>query len=139
MAESFLLVDDDSDDSELFCEALHEVDHSIHCHFALDGQEALNLLQTVSPDVIFLDINMPGMNGWDCLSILKNNEDCKNIPVIMYSTSSHKMEIEKALTMGALSFFSKPSDYKELKKMLQEVVDNINNGTLESLAKNSKV
>ena len=138
MSNEFLLVDDDSDDTELFCEALNEIDHSVHCHFALDGEEALSLLQEIKPNVIFLDINMPGMNGWDCLSLLKSNEESKNIPVIMYSTSSHKTEVEKAFNMGALSFFSKPSDYKELKAMLQDVVDRVNNGTLESLARTFK-
>jgi len=138
MVNGFLLVDDDSDDSELFCEALHEVDTSIHCHFALDGNEALNMLQEINPSVIFLDINMPGMNGWDCLTKLKSSEESKHIPVIMYSTSSHKTEVEKAFTLGALSFFSKPNDYKQLKAMLLEVVEKINNGTLESLAKTFK-
>jgi CheY-like chemotaxis protein len=133
MANEFLLVDDDSDDSELFCEALHEVDNSVHCHFALDGQDALNKLPSLAPDVIFLDINMPGMNGWDCLNKLKSDPDCKHIPVIMYSTSSHKTEVEKAFDMGAHSFFSKPSDYKQLKKVLRELIDKINDGTLDAL------
>ncbi len=138
MANEFLLVDDDSDDSELFCEALNEVDTSVHCHFALDGNEALIMLEEINPAVIFLDINMPGMNGWDCLTKLKSKEEYKHIPIIMYSTSSHQTEVDKAFNMGALSFFSKPSDYKELKAMLKEVVEKINNGTLESLARTFK-
>ncbi|MBC7485318.1 MAG: response regulator [Cytophagaceae bacterium] len=74
----------------------------------MDGQDSLTLLQEIKPSIIFLDINMPGMNGWDCLTKLKSREKLKHIPAIMYSASSHKAEVDKAFTVDALSFFAKP-------------------------------
>jgi CheY-like chemotaxis protein len=119
---TFLLADDDADDKTLFCEALSEVDPAIVCYTASDGKEALALLskdQVKKPNIIFLDINMPIMDGWQCLGKLKENADLKNIPVIMYSTSSYQRDIDLALESGAFCFFTKPSDYRELRSILK--------------------
>jgi CheY-like chemotaxis protein len=119
---TFLLADDDADDKSLFCEALSEIDPAIVCHTASDGKEALTILtekQIKKPSIIFLDINMPIMDGWQCLGKLKENTDHKDIPVIMYSTSSYQRDIEFALESGAFCFFTKPSDYRELKNILR--------------------
>ena len=117
-----MLADDDADDKSLFCEALSEIDPAIVCHTASDGKEALTILtekQIKKPSIIFLDINMPIMDGWQCLGKLKENTDHKDIPVIMYSTSSYQRDIEFALESGAFCFFTKPSDYRELKNILR--------------------
>lgn len=119
---TFLLVDDDADDKTLFCEALSEIDPAIVCHTASDGKEALEILsekEIMKPNIIFLDINMPVMDGWQCLGKLKEHTDHKDIPVIMYSTSSYQRDIELALESGAFSFFTKPSDYRELRNILR--------------------
>ena len=119
---TFLLADDDSDDKTLFCEALSEIDPSIVCHTASDGKEALAILsekQIKKPNIIFLDINMPVMDGWQCLGKLKEHTDHKDIPVIMYSTSSYQRDIDLALESGAFCFFTKPSDYRELRSILR--------------------
>ena len=119
---TFLLADDDADDKTLFCEALSEIDPAIVCHTASDGREALEILseqRTKKPSIIFLDINMPVMDGWQCLGKLKEHSDHKDIPVIMYSTSSYQRDIEQALEGGAFCFFTKPSDYRELRSILR--------------------
>lgn len=119
---TFLLADDDADDKTLFCEALAEIDPTIVCHTASDGKEALAILsdkQINKPSIIFLDINMPVMDGWQCLGALKEHNDHRNIPVIMYSTSSYQRDIELALESGAFCFFTKPSDYRELRMILR--------------------
>lgn len=119
---TFLLADDDADDKTLFCEALAEIDPSIVCHTASDGKEALAILsanQIKKPSIIFLDINMPVMDGWQCLGRLKEHKEHSDIPVIMYSTSSYQRDIELALESGAFCFFTKPSDYRELRKILR--------------------
>jgi CheY-like chemotaxis protein len=136
MAKKFLLVDDDTDDKELFCEALGEVDASITCDYATDGYEALNKLKTGRgslPDIIFLDINMPEMDGWQCLTKIKNSSSYKDIPVIMYSTSSHKKLSEIAKDLGALLFFTKPNDYDKLKTIIGAIVDHFNGNSLERI------
>lgn len=122
---TFLLADDDSDDKTLFCEALSEIDPKIVCHTAGDGKEALTILsekKVDQPDIIFLDINMPVMDGWQCLGRLKENPNYKDIPVIMYSTSSYQRDIDLALSSGAFCFLTKPSDYRELKSILNLIV-----------------
>jgi len=136
MAIEFLLVDDDSDDSDLIFEVLNEIDLTVKYTYAMDGPEALDILERgYIPSIIFLDINMPGMNGWQCLSKLKANKRFKDIPVLMYSTSSYPHEIEKAFQLGALAFFTKPNHYSLLKKNIQDVLNALNNGTLQSIDK----
>ncbi len=136
MAIEFLLVDDDTDDSDLIFEVLKEVDSDVQYTYAMEGPEALSMLEKAyTPDIIFLDINMPGMNGWQCLTKLKSNERSKDIPVIMYSTSSYPHEIEKAFQLGALAFFTKPNHYSLLKKNIQIVLDAVSTNNLKSLEK----
>jgi CheY-like chemotaxis protein len=73
------------------------------------------------PQVIFLDINMPEMSGWQCLEILKKGDKTKNIPVIMYSTSAARLEGQKAVSKGAIGFYEKPSRFEWLKEFLEMV------------------
>jgi CheY-like chemotaxis protein len=135
---TFLLADDDADDKTLFCEALAEIDPGIVCHTASDGKEALAILserQNDKPNIIFLDINMPVMDGWQCLGKLKEHSAHRDIPVIMYSTSSYQRDIEQALEKGAFCFFTKPSDYRELRNILRLIattpVDSLSNAMKE--------
>jgi CheY-like chemotaxis protein len=127
MNKVFLLVDDDRDDSDLFREALGEIDPEISCYAAENGREAFRILPDIpKPDLIFMDINMPIMDGWQCLGKLKENAEYSDIPVIMYSTSSHQREIDQATALGAINFISKPDSYSALKAMLTKVADEIN-------------
>src|SRR5688572_5969241 len=74
MVKKFLLTDDDKDDRELFSEALASIDPGIICHGAEHGRDALRILNSLDgskPDIIFIDINMPVMNGWELLHTLK--------------------------------------------------------------------
>lgn len=123
MIRKFLLVDDDQDDTELFHEALRNIDNSIEFHYAQDCRQIISLLKKgdLHPEVIFLDINMPDMNGWDCLSILKNDQQLRDIPVIMYSTSSVNLDGKKALNKGAVCFLEKPPSFLKLKDFLAKL------------------
>src|SRR5204863_3105714 len=95
---TILIVDDDPEDISLFCEAIHEIDSFFKCIAAKNGNEALQLLSKLAklPDYIFLDINMPGMNGFECLSEIKKNPKLENIPVVMHSSTLSKEEINKS-------------------------------------------
>jgi CheY-like chemotaxis protein len=124
MIKKFFIADDDPDDVDLFQEALSEIDRSITCTSMKDGKELLDTLahqRSESPDVIFLDINMPEMGGWECLQQLKLHHRAKNIPVIMYSTSSAQRDVQKAIESGALAFYEKPSNYTQLKEFLHVI------------------
>ena len=111
-----LNVDDDQEDREFFCDALREIDSSIICLVAGSGMEALSLLkkQSILPDYIFLDINMPLMDGKQCLRALKQIPEFQPIPVIMYSTSTDTREIKECYSLGAEDFLIKPHSYEKL-------------------------
>lgn len=137
MKKVFLLADDDDDDTELFREALEAIDPLIVCYCVRDGKKVLERLgnkEFEKPQIILLDINMPGMNGWECLAELKKNEEYKDIPVIMYSTSSHQGESNIAIDLGALCFFTKPSDFIELENILKVIASTVNENLREALS-----
>jgi len=122
-----LLIDDDRDDAELFKEALSEIDAAIAFEYYDDSKTGLRALlekYTDLPDVIFLDINMPIISGWQCLAEFKKTEHLKHIPVIMFTTSSQDREKDTAKELGADGFITKPSEYKKLKELLSSVVNN---------------
>src|SRR5690349_6973227 len=108
---TFFLVDDDIDDASLFQETLSNVNSAIRFAHAADGQEALDQLlsKSISPDLIFLDLNMPRMDGKQCLALIKQEDELKDIPVIMYTTSSQSQDIEETMLKGAVCFITKPS------------------------------
>jgi DNA-binding response OmpR family regulator len=120
-----LIIDDDTEDRELFLEALREIDTNIKGISAKDGREALFLLENelvVLPDFIFLDINMPIVNGKECLIQLKKNKRLKVIPVIMYSTTSDTNEIKDFYGLGAHDFLIKPSNFRNLVEALASII-----------------
>jgi CheY-like chemotaxis protein len=118
-----LIVDDDAEDIELFCEAVSEIDGTISCVEAYNGVEALKILQRdqLLPHFIFLDINMPFMNGQKCLAELKRNPIYKDIPVVMYSTTNNEQQIEECQALGA-SFLTKPNSYTDLLISLRPIL-----------------
>ena len=121
----FFIVDDDADDQELFIEAVGEVDSTIRCITASDSEEALDLLKNRKiplPDVIFLDLNMPRLNGKQCLAELKKQAHLRDIPVIIYSTSSEKRDIDETSRLGAAHFLTKPNKFEELCEAITYVV-----------------
>ena len=119
-----LYVDDDFDDIEIFCDAVRSVNPTATCFIARDGLEALTLLEKMEqkPDYIFLDINMPVMNGKHCLMELKSRPDLCHIPVFMYSTSSNPIEKGECFKLGALKFLIKHYEYNKLVKELRETL-----------------
>ncbi|AYB34913.1 response regulator [Chryseolinea soli] len=100
---TIMVVDDDPDDIDLFKDALSEVDDSCRLVVANDGEEALRQLResSVDPDIIFLDYNMPVMNGIRCLTSLKQDPLLRNIPVVMHSTTLPEEDITLCKDLGA--------------------------------------
>lgn len=118
-----LLTDDDIDDLMLFEEAIREVSLPVEFSSADNGNELLRLLKSdYHPNLIFLDLNMPGKNGKDCLKELRSNPDSKNIPVIMYSTSSNQEDIETCYRRGANLYVIKPHLFSDIVKTLEKVL-----------------
>jgi len=132
----FLLVDDDVDDILIFKEVLQDINPFINFSSAADGQEALSILKTQDtklPDVIFLDLNMPRMDGMECLTALKKDKELRHIPVIMYTTSSRSKDIEETMQKGAVCFITKPTNLKELKSILSSISQNVHANLEKSL------
>lgn len=123
---SFLIVDDDADDRMLFIEAVREIDETIECTIARNGEQALQFLRNFEyslPDFIFLDIRMPRLNGKKCLFEIKKDERLKNIPVIIYTTSKAVEESKELRAMGAFHFISKPRNADEIFYLISFVID----------------
>ncbi|MEI3800925.1 MULTISPECIES: response regulator [unclassified Chitinophaga] len=122
---TLLMVDDDEDDQEFFKLALGTIREEITFTAAGNGQEAFDLLhtRTVMPDIIFVDMNMPLMNGFAFLEKIKATPHLEHIPVIMFSTSDEKHEIARAKSLGAVDFITKPARFNELCRLLQEKLD----------------
>lgn len=127
--KTILFIDDDADDTYLFREVLATVAPDLQFTSATDGKEALEKLiaSEALPHIIFMDLNMPRMNGKDCLTALKKHEKLNHIPVIIYTTSSYLKDQEEAMLGGAAYFITKPSSYNDLKEILSIFAANLTN------------
>lgn len=121
--KNILLVDDDQDDCFIFGEALSEIDKSIRFSCLTSTERLMAALQQNKPDLIFLDINMPKKNGFDCLQEIKSAVAFKAIPVVMYSNSTRPQEVDDAYMYGASLYIKKPSNHKILVQMLRTLVE----------------
>ncbi|ACO47956.1 response regulator [Deinococcus deserti] len=110
----YLLVDDNPTDRLLAQEAFAELQPDCTLTCVASGLEALDFLQVAVPlpDVILLDINMPGMNGFQLLERLKNRPELKGIPVVMLSTSNAAEDIRQAYTLHASSYVVKSPSFE---------------------------
>lgn len=119
------LADDDEDDRLFFTDAFDELKIKTAVNTVNNGKELLDFLNhpdTVLPNIIFLDLNMPIMNGIDCLKEIKQNKKFKDIAIAIYSTSSSDKDVENTFVLGANVYIKKPSNFNDLKKVLSEVV-----------------
>lgn len=118
-----LLADDDRDDRDLFKEALSEAAPNVEVTFARDGEELMDMLNSANakiPDIIFLDLNMPHKNGHECLEEIRSIKKLKDVPVIIYSTSSNRSDIERTFRHGATRYITKPSSFSELRTITKK-------------------
>ncbi len=124
----FMIIDDDEDDRFFFKEALVKIMINSPLYMeAYDGEDALKKLRTVKqlPDFIFLDINMPRMDGRECLKQLKQEEKLKHIPVIMYSTSFCENALNEFHKLGASNCMLKPTDMNKLPAQIAEAIKDL--------------
>lgn len=121
------LIDDDTDDQEIFLATIEKIVPFVKCEFADDGVYALQMLRSsdppLVPDLIFIDINMPRMDGIGCLAEIKKTEHLVNIPAYMYSTSDEPFIVERSLNTGATGFVKKEVNPKDLEKRLIKILN----------------
>lgn len=119
------LAEDDEDDRLFFTDAFDELKINTIVNTVNNGKELLNFLnhpETVLPNIIFLDLNMPILNGIDCLKQIKLNDKFNDIAIAIYSTSASDQDIEDTFVLGANIYIKKPSNFDDLKKTLSDVV-----------------
>ena len=90
--------------------------------FAQDGIVALDIVSKEEPDIVFLDVMMPKMNGFEVCSILKNGPHPENCYVIMLTAKGQKLDREKAKYAGADSYITKPFNISEITNKVSEVL-----------------
>lgn len=119
------MIDDDEDDRELFSEAIHQLSKTAICTTLAKADDALEKLKakTIKPDVIFLDLNMPVMNGQQFLTEIKKHNGLHLIPVIIFSTSSHTGSVDELQKLGANNFITKPNEYNKLVQLLKSLIN----------------
>ena len=123
ISKTVLLVEDDADDQEFFLDALSGIENSSIYDVVENGQEALETMKShrTYPDIIFMDVNMPMMNGIECLTEIIKNPLTRSIPVVILSTNSNQMEL--AAQIGARVFLTKPIDPDELRKQIEATIN----------------
>lgn len=133
---TLMIIDDDEDDIYFFLKALQKTDESFLCMIEESGVSALTKLRSirVKPDYIFLDLNMPGMCGRQCLTELKKDDTLKNIPAIIYTTSTSLTEKETLLGMGASFYLTKPVKQLDLHDKITHAIASVQSLTAPSLS-----
>ena len=116
-----LLIDDDDDEHEIFLSALKNIDGSFDFIGIDNCEEALNILKELEPDYIFIDVNMPRINGMTCLQEIKKINRIAHIPVYMYSTGMSARDGQTALQMGAVEYIIKPNSISSLSALLKKI------------------
>ena len=120
-----VLADDDEDDRSFFMEAFEELKIQTKVGVFKDGVElmqSLNQPDSILPNILFLDLNMPKKSGLECLKEIKENLRFKDIAIAIYSTSASEEDIEDTFVNGANIYIKKPNNFNILKKILSDVV-----------------
>lgn len=121
-SQPFLLVEDDSVDVMIVARALKDLGVINKLVHKVNGEEALEYLRTeTKPCVIFLDLNMPVMNGLEFLKVIKEDEVLKGIPVVVLTTSNQEKDVAESFKLGATEYIVKCVDYKEFLEKIRVI------------------
>jgi CheY-like chemotaxis protein len=123
-----LIVEDNPGDVELAKEALRETSLTLDLHVAENGEEALRFLQREEPftdapiaDLVLLDLNMPKVSGHEVLEVMKDDPALRLTPVVVFTSSSAREDIEGAYDRYANCYITKPADLDELVKVVRAI------------------
>ncbi len=127
---AILMIDDDKDDFTLVKDALESKQTKVDLYWAEDGDEAENFLfkrgeysDAPTPDLILLDLNMPGKDGFEVLKDLKGNEHFRKIPVVILSSSRDQTNVSHGYKIGASSFMLKPLTFDEMADAMKSLCE----------------
>lgn len=133
--EPLLVVEDSNEDFQMLQRLMRRMSVQNPIHRCTNGDEVLEFLYELGsealrnskvalrPSVILLDLNLPGIDGRDILDRLKQDKSFKEIPIVVFTTSSNPKDIELCYQKGANGYLVKPMDAQELKKTIQAFVD----------------
>jgi CheY-like chemotaxis protein len=130
---NILLADDDTDDCIFFKEALEELTIETGLTAVHDGEQLMHLLTNDAselPHVLYLDLNMPRKNGFECLTEIKLSKRLQQLPVIIFSTSFEQEVVNMLFKNGALHFIRKPSEFSQFKKIIHQSLTLISQGNI---------
>ena len=128
MKACILLIDDDEDELFIFNEAIKEITTDIQCVYAKDAETGIEMLAQISPLIIFVDFNMPRINGIECLGRIRKLQHYSGAPLILYSNGADDILSQKAMDAGASSCVKKPIKFSVLLDLLKEIVPGIKSG-----------
>lgn len=120
--QNILLIDDDKDDCDVFEQALKIISDSLQLSYTHQSDNVLTAIAAFQPDLIFLDINLPRISGFDCLTEIQTNAKYEHIPIVMYSSSDNPKEINAAYGLGATLYFKKPTNFTQLVASLKDII-----------------
>jgi CheY-like chemotaxis protein len=121
MNRYILLIDDDEDEMQIFSEALDEINKPMSCIQSTSASAAMAVLTYLIPDYIFLDLNMPGINGLKCLEQIRKIKNLDDVPVILCSTFLNEDIQKKAMISGATACIKKPRKVSTLTEILKGI------------------
>lgn len=124
MSTRILLIDDDVDDQLIFREIIEEISPDIKCISAHNGLEGLDKLAAMDPGptMIFLDLNMPFISGWECMERIRKDEKTNQIPVFIMTTSDNQADRKRALELGARALITKTADLAALRQIIRKML-----------------
>lgn len=123
---NILLADDDRDDYLFFKEVLEDLQISSNLTVVNNGDQLMETIANKTsqlPHLIFLDLNMPRKNGFECLAEIKRNKNIEQIPVIIISTSYNQKIVDKLYETGAQYYIRKPIKFSEFKKIINRAIE----------------
>jgi CheY-like chemotaxis protein len=117
-----LMADDDKDDFLILQEAAEKAGEKLQLSYAGNWLELWRFILKTLPDILFLDINMPVKDGIECLQLLRKERKYDKVPILIYSTSISKADIDSAYRNGANYFIVKPSAIDDITKIIQKLI-----------------
>jgi CheY-like chemotaxis protein len=122
MCKHFFLIDDDEDELDIFMEALSKLKVQCKCTYAQAAEQALDMLNYLKPDVIFIDINMPRINGLECTRLIRAKPAHQDTNIVMYSSGIGDTNFQEALASGANTCLRKPTSIGDLVSAMEKVI-----------------
>lgn len=125
MTKKILIVDDEVHIKMLLEQTLEELedDFEVELFTASDGEEGLEFIRKERPDLVFLDIMMPKMNGYEVCRIIMEDESLKDVKIILLTAKGQEVDRKQGLELGAKMYMTKPFDPDEILKVSKDLLE----------------